>query len=495
MVDQARIEKLELNVGELTTSLGKLSERMFDWVERQEEDMKKRGGTSTEVAKQLNGGAKEWTKILEELGEVRSEQSKITDRLSGIEALGSRRGGTSKAKEQDDWFERLVSLEQVKQFRADVKSVKQTSRIEVPLPMRLSKKETATTTTDVHNVPTQGPSAQDPRRMLMVRDLLAQVTISTTSWEYAQLTGEYFITTETTSSVGAGDTVINVVNSNGYKPGATVYFENGTAKSGVILSIDADAKTITLTAVTGFTAASGARVWSKDFVFTPETNVKPYSEFNWTAATATPKTISSIIPLTQQMLQDNATLRAIIETLGVANLLTQEEKQFLYGDASATQIQGIITNTAHPQYLWSSGVVGDLKMDAIRRAMTVMAKNDFALGALGPASVIVSPDDLESMDLSKSDVGDYLWLNMNGMAWSARVVESNSLAAGDAAVGMFNPAIWAVDRENAPNISFSDSHADFFAKNMVAMRIERRVDLATLLPKAVVRISFDSAPT
>jgi HK97 family phage major capsid protein len=64
------------------------------------------------------------------------------------------------------------------------------------------------------------------------------------------------------------------------------------------------------------------------------------------------------------------------------------------------------------------------------------------------------------------------------------VVESEAITAGTALVGDFSKAVlW--DREQA-SVTMTDSHADFFIRNLVAILAEERVAFAVTRPKAFV---------
>jgi HK97 family phage major capsid protein len=68
------------------------------------------------------------------------------------------------------------------------------------------------------------------------------------------------------------------------------------------------------------------------------------------------------------------------------------------------------------------------------------------------------------------------------------VVESEAIAAGQGLVGDFRKAVlW--DREQA-SITATDSHADFFIRNLVAILGEERVAFGVLRPKAFVTIDL-----
>jgi HK97 family phage major capsid protein len=72
--------------------------------------------------------------------------------------------------------------------------------------------------------------------------------------------------------------------------------------------------------------------------------------------------------------------------------------------------------------------------------------------------------------------------------WGLPVVESEAIAAGTAYVADWK---WAVlwDREQA-SVQVTDSHADFFIRNLVAILVELRAAFGILRPSAFVKITL-----
>jgi HK97 family phage major capsid protein len=77
------------------------------------------------------------------------------------------------------------------------------------------------------------------------------------------------------------------------------------------------------------------------------------------------------------------------------------------------------------------------------------------------------------------------------MLWGRKVVPTPSMPAGDFLVGNFRAAATVYDRM-AIEILLSSEHSDFFARNLISLRAECRLCLATTAPWALV---FGSYPT
>jgi HK97 family phage major capsid protein len=71
-------------------------------------------------------------------------------------------------------------------------------------------------------------------------------------------------------------------------------------------------------------------------------------------------------------------------------------------------------------------------------------------------------------------------------------VSTNAIAKGTVLVGDFTRGSAVHDRQNA-SIRISDSHSDFFTKNLWALLAEVRIAQSILRPNAFVRLDLYSA--
>jgi len=111
----------------------------------------------------------------------------------------------------------------------------------------------------------------------------------------------------------------------------------------------------------------------------------------------------------------------------------------------------------------------------------------------------VHPSDWEDMEMAKGTDGHYIWTNApgqgaGGQVWRVPVVVTTALNAGDALVGAFGLGAMLWDRSEA-TIRVSESHENFFTRNMVAILAEERITQTIFRPEAFVTVEFDAAPT
>ena len=104
---------------------------------------------------------------------------------------------------------------------------------------------------------------------------------------------------------------------------------------------------------------------------------------------------------------------------------------------------------------------------------------------------VMNPTDWETIDLLKDSEARYYFGGPSVLGtprlWGLPVVESEAMTAGTSVVGDWRKAVlW--DREQA-QILTSDSHSDFFVRNLLAILAELRAAFGVLQPAAFVEIA------
>lgn len=220
---------------------------------------------------------------------------------------------------------------------------------------------------------------------------------------------------------------------------------------------------------------------------------KPESGFTAVRVTTPVRTIAHWLPVTKRALSDAAQVRTLIDNFLQVGLEEELEDQMISGDntgenfeglatVSGTQSQGTVTDPAGKP-------AGFGNLLAIRRARTKVR----TVGRSVANGVVIHPNDLEKLDEVSDNEGRFYFggpATANGTAplWGMPVIESEAAAAGSAWVGDFRKAIlW--DREQA-SITATDSHADFFVRNLVAILAEMRAAFGVVQPSAFVKVSL-----
>ena len=211
---------------------------------------------------------------------------------------------------------------------------------------------------------------------------------------------------------------------------------------------------------------------------------KPEGSMTFERVSEAVKTIAVWIPATKRALSDAAQLRGLIDQELRDDLSEELENQLLNGDGQGENFTGL-ANTAHTLV---QSYVTDI-LTTTRKAITNLLKN----GKQRPTAWLMHPEDWETIELLKDNDGRFHWggplARGQKTLWGVPVVESFFQTPGTAWLGNWSKAVlW--DREQA-SISVSDSHSDFFIRNMVAILAEMRAAFGVIRPSAFVEVELD----
>lgn len=213
---------------------------------------------------------------------------------------------------------------------------------------------------------------------------------------------------------------------------------------------------------------------------------KPEGSMAFEKVTATVKTIAEWVPATKRGLADASQLRGLIDDELRADLAEEEEDQILNGSGSGENLTGILQTSGIQTQAWTDDL-----LTTIRKAKTKTR----TVGRVAANGIVLNPEDAERLDLLRPTSGDGQFYGPGPFAgagirtvWGLPIVESEAIAAGTGLVGDYTKAVlW--DREQA-SITATDSHADFFIRNLVAILGEERVAFGVTRPKAFVSVDL-----
>ena len=116
-----------------------------------------------------------------------------------------------------------------------------------------------------------------------------------------------------------------------------------------------------------------------------------------------------------------------------------------------------------------------------------------------PTGVIVHPNDMEDIELTKDDENRHIMvmsvsLGAEARLWRLPMVSSPAITEGKALVGSFGIGATLYDRMEG-TIRIAEQHSDLFIRSAVAVLAEERIALAVKRPESFVEVSFNSAPS
>lgn len=215
------------------------------------------------------------------------------------------------------------------------------------------------------------------------------------------------------------------------------------------------------------------------------TGTKPESTMEFERVEDTVKTIAHWLPITKRALADAGQVRTIADNFLQYGLEEQLEDQMVSGDGTGENFEGILHVSGTQGQSWSSTI-----LETIRKAKTKAR----VVGRVLNPSVLISPEDDETIELQKDSQNRYYGNGPFGTGpntlWGMPKVVSEAVPTGTGIIGGFN---WAVlyDRQQAA-VMLSDSHEDFFVRNLVAILAELRAGFGVIRPKAFVITTLHS---
>ena len=216
---------------------------------------------------------------------------------------------------------------------------------------------------------------------------------------------------------------------------------------------------------------------------TTSNGTKPESAMTLDRVGEDVKTIAHWIPVTKRALADAPQLETYINAFLLQGLAEILETQIMSGDGTGENFLGI----ANQPGTGSQAFDTDILVTA-RKALTKVRTE----GRKPATAYVMHPNDWEAYDLSVDNEQRYYFGGPQVLGtprlWGRPVVECEGCTEGTGWVGYFPGAVvW--DREQA-NIRMSDSHANFFIQNLVAILAELRAAFGLLFPAAMIEMDL-----
>lgn len=220
-----------------------------------------------------------------------------------------------------------------------------------------------------------------------------------------------------------------------------------------------------------------------DLVTIAEAGVKPKSSFALEKKTVDVKTIAHWLPATRRSISDAGQIRTLIDAFLRYGLNEELEDQIVSGDGTDENFEGILETSGIQSQAWDTNL-----LVTTRKARTKVR----TVGRATPTAFVFNPADNERIDLLTNSNGDFYFggptSNPSSPLWGLPRIESEAVPAGTGLVADFRQAVlW--DREQA-GVMISDSHEDYFVRNLVAVLAEMRAAFGVIRPKAFVSIDL-----
>jgi HK97 family phage major capsid protein len=243
--------------------------------------------------------------------------------------------------------------------------------------------------------------------------------------------------------------------------------------------------------LTSVPTSSNAIEFTKENVFTnaaaeaAEGAAKAESALTWTLVNMPVSTVAHWIKISRQLAADNAALAAYVNQRMVYGVNRKVETQLVSGTGVAPALSGMLLAGNYTAHGYADAALG-----ATLKKLVLIRKVIADLWAAGyPATAIVlNPADWAQIeiDLFTAAAGtvrvsvDELG---NPRLFGLPIVQSIGMTADTFMVANMASAYTLYNRENVV-VELSESDSDNFTKNLVTIRAERRLALATEVPAA-----------
>lgn len=178
-----------------------------------------------------------------------------------------------------------------------------------------------------------------------------------------------------------------------------------------------------------------------------------------------------------ELLQDGPALVSEIKNFLAEDINVVTDTQLLSGNGTSPQLQGVlgVATTLDATAIGSQRIANANKFDVLRVAMTKIATA--GKGKFRPNYIILNPADVETLDLTKNEQGDYImpsFYSASGLQIrGARIIENTGITAGTFLVGDFRKL--HVRRKGGVEIEITNADGTDFVKDIMTIKYRRRL--------------------
>jgi len=231
------------------------------------------------------------------------------------------------------------------------------------------------------------------------------------------------------------------------------------------------------------------------FMMQEETVAKREMAVTFTVASEAVKTIAAWIPAAKQIMDDWDELEGFLRAQLPYYINLQEESQLLSGDGTGQNLNGLITQSTPFNTALLSASAGWTKFDVLGRTIQQIT----AAKELEPTFVVMHPNNWWDIRLTKDGFGRYIFGDpqsplTNPNIFGLSVVSTTSISSGTFLVGSGSPAASEIRDRMAMQVEISTEHSDYFTRNMIAIRAEKRLALVAYRPASYVSGTFTTSP-
>jgi HK97 family phage major capsid protein len=259
-------------------------------------------------------------------------------------------------------------------------------------------------------------------------------------------------------------------------PTVASLFPVGTTSTNLIVYLEETTTTPGVMSGPYSTSAAAART----AVLTSEGTSKPAAYINFTKRSVNLEKLAAFLPISEEMLEDEPAIAAYVNTRLRLFIVQAEEARIL------TRLNASIGTAGYAE------IGGNNMLDSVMSGIV----NVRLEGGLEPDGLLVHPMDYAKMAIAKASTGgEYFgggpFSAFSANPWGLRTVPTAAVAAGSPIVGAFGSGaqLW---RRGGLTVEATNTHADYFVRNLVAVRAEERLAVAIYRPQAFQKLFLTS---
>lgn len=219
---------------------------------------------------------------------------------------------------------------------------------------------------------------------------------------------------------------------------------------------------------------------------TAEGASKPETDLTWALVNRPISTVAHWIKISRQLASDNAALAAYVNARMVYGVNRRIESQLVTGNGTSPNISGFMNTGNFTAHGYAAAALGSTlpKVVLIRKIIA-----DLWAAGYPPTAIVLNPADWAQVEidiLTTTSNAVRVGVNAEGQQtlFGVPVVQSVGMTADLVAVGNFSMHGTIFEREGVV-VEMSDSDSDNFVRNLITVRAERRLALATEVPAAI----------
>jgi len=192
------------------------------------------------------------------------------------------------------------------------------------------------------------------------------------------------------------------------------------------------------------------------------------------------------LPVTEEMLEDVPALQSYIDARLRSGVELAKEDELLNGSGVAPHLMGLMTVPGKAPDVVRGA---DSNADAIFKQITAVTVSSL----VAPDALVMNPVNWQTVQLTKNANGNYLGAGpwnapQTPTLWGLPVAVTPAIVANTALVGGFQQGAQEFTKGGI-RVEVSNSHVDFFIKNLIAIRAEERLALAIYRPGAFGKVT------